>query len=127
MKRLLSRQEAADELGISLSSLQRLIRARAIEVTRPTARLVKISPKALDDYLKRRAQPALVADYRQVAVKFPREKPRRKGLRVVEPVPVMSAREMLAVIAAGRKEDEGDAYRPNRAIRQNAKRTAPQS
>lgn len=103
MKRLLSRQEAADELGISLSSIQRLIRARAIEVTRPTvgARLVKISPKALDDYLKRRSQPALVA------VEFRREDPRRRGFQVVEPIPVLSTREMLAVIAAGRKEDQG--------------------
>jgi excisionase family DNA binding protein len=50
MAQLLTRQDAAAELGVSLSTLTRLVRVHALPIVRVSERRVMVSRTALDRY-----------------------------------------------------------------------------
>lgn len=57
---LLTRADAAKVLGVSMSTLRRLTDAGDIEALRVSKRLVRYSPDALQAYVRRQTNPAVV-------------------------------------------------------------------
>lgn len=64
---LLTREEAAERLNVSVSTLRRLGRSGAVDEIRISARLIRIDPASVDSYLSRSRVPGAASVHAEAA------------------------------------------------------------